>query len=331
MNPQELQRYLDRIVTGKVQTALMIWGKPGIGKSSIVRQVAGKHDLEFVDVRLSQLMPSDLRGVPVPEEGITHWCPPAFLPQSGAGILFLDEINMAPPSLQGVAQQLILDRQVGDYTVPDNWFIWAAGNQAEDRAAVFDMPAPLANRFLHLEASLALDDFKQYAFSKKLDSAIIGFLSFRPELLHKFSDNAMAWPSPRTWEMAATLIAAGLPVDSAVGSAAASEFEAFCKLAGDVPDISGILNGSVTPDFPNDPSIAYATASALVARLETSKQAMNAFAWMTSSASAEWVQVFVSDLLPRLREEKLFDEFSRSVAKNKKISQFLVDYMSLMK
>jgi MoxR-like ATPase len=71
-------------------------------------------------------------------------------------MLFLDEINMAPPAMQGIAQQLILDRQVGSYRVPEGWFIWAAGNRKSDRAAVFEMPSALANRFIHLDLAPTL-------------------------------------------------------------------------------------------------------------------------------------------------------------------------------
>ena len=185
LSPSALCAALSSLVTNAIHYSVMIWGKPGVGKSSIVAQIAKSHDLEFIDVRLSQLMPSDLRGVPVPSENQTHWYPPSFLPTSGKGILFLDEINMAPPAMQGVAQQLILDRKIGDYSVPDGWHVWSAGNRIEDKAAVFQMPAPLANRFLHLSVDVSLDDFKQYAYQNQLNQAIIGFLAFRPELLHK--------------------------------------------------------------------------------------------------------------------------------------------------
>ena len=101
----------------------MIWGPPGIGKSSIVAQTAAAHRLRFSDVRLSQLAPTDLRGLPVAVKGISRWYPPEFFPRQGRGVLFLDEINLAPPTMQGMAQQLILDRRVGSYMVPDGWFI----------------------------------------------------------------------------------------------------------------------------------------------------------------------------------------------------------------
>ena len=111
MNPVELESYLTDLIVGDVRLAVMLWGAPGVGKSSIVAQVASAHDLEFIDVRLSQLAPTDLRGLPVAEDGAAKWFAPEFLPRGGRGVLFMDEINMAAPTMQGIAQQLILDRK----------------------------------------------------------------------------------------------------------------------------------------------------------------------------------------------------------------------------
>ena len=312
MGPKELSSYLGTLIENDIQNSVMVWGKPGIGKSSIVKQVTVNNALQFVDVRLSQLMPSDLRGVPVPENGITTWAPPSFLPRDGRGVLFLDEINMAPPALQGVAQQLILDRKVGDYQLPDGWFTWAAGNRADDRAAVYEMPGPLANRFLHIEADLSLDDFKQYAYSRQLDGLIIGFLSFKPALLHKPNPNSQSWPSPRSWEMASTLLGAGLSIDAAVGSAVAMEFAAYNRVKSSLPDIAAIVSGKKKPDFPTEPSVSYATVTALVMHSVTVKEADNAFSWVMESAGAEWVRLFATDLFPQLREREYLMALRRS-------------------
>ena len=113
MTPTELQTWLAGVAQNRLPLSVMIWGPPGIGKSSIVSQAAAGQDMQILDLRLSQLAPTDLRGLPVPEDGISRWYPPEFLPRDGQGVLFLDEINMAPPAMQGVAQQLILDRRVG--------------------------------------------------------------------------------------------------------------------------------------------------------------------------------------------------------------------------
>ena len=139
LKPSQLISYLNQLVSSSLPISTMIWGPPGIGKSSIVAQVAQEAGLEFIDLRLSLLASADLRGLPVPvppgedeETGTSTWYPPEFLPRQGKGILFLDELNMAPPAMQGVAQQLILDRRVGSYVVPDGWFLVAAGNLRDD-------------------------------------------------------------------------------------------------------------------------------------------------------------------------------------------------------
>src|SRR5690349_18667369 len=105
MTPAALSQFLTKLVKHRLMFSTMIWGPPGIGKSSIVAQIAQGHDLEIVDLRLSQLAPTDLRGLPVADNGVSRWYPPEFLPSEGKGILFLDELNLAPPAMQGMAQQ----------------------------------------------------------------------------------------------------------------------------------------------------------------------------------------------------------------------------------
>ncbi len=304
MNPSELKTYLNNLIAKNLQISTMIWGPPGIGKSSIVSQIAREHEIDFVDVRLSQLAPTDLRGLPVAEDGISKWFPPEFLPRSGKGILFLDELNMAPPAMQGVAQQLILDRRVGSYTVPDGWYVWAAGNRKEDRAAVFDMPAPLANRFLHLEVQSDFDSFKAYALEKRLHEQIIAFLSFRSTLLHKIDPHQPAFPTPRSWEMASALHYVGLDIAPAVGTGATAEFTAYLQVYQNLPDLISILEGKGDKiGFPKEPSARYATAIGLTVRAADAKQAQNAFKWLSEKATTEWVQFFATDLFPMMRSK----------------------------
>lgn len=330
MSPSEIKQYLSQLIASDLKHAVMLWGKPGIGKSSIVMQVCQEHNLQFIDLRLSQIMPSDLRGIPVPQEGITHWFPPSFLPTNGKGILFLDELNMAPPALQGVAQQLVLDRRVGEYTLPDHWFVWAAGNRKSDRAAVYDMPAPLANRFIHLSADESLDEFKQYAYSRELNEDVIGFLSLRPDLLHRVHPSEPSWPSPRTWEIAASLHDAEMAVEPAVGAAAAIEFNAYCQLKSDLPDIDAILKGKGPAMMPSDPSVRYATIVALVSRSRDVKQAVNALNWLIQVADEEWIHLYASDLFPLLRERKQYAAFAKLVVQDLKMQAFLANFVALV-
>ena len=330
MNVTELQSYLQPLIHNRLHQAVMLWGKPGIGKSSIVRSLCEQNELQFIDVRLSQLMPSDLRGIPVPDQKMTHWYPPAFLPQEGEGILFMDEINMAPPALQGVAQQLVLDRQVGDYRLPDGWLVWAAGNHSTDRAAVYDMPAPLANRFIHLTLNESINDFRAYALATGLHPDVIGFVSFRSDLLHKMHPTNPAWPSPRSWEMAARLHQIGLSIESAVGDACALEFHAFCRLQHDLPDMDAILKGTSTAEFPQEPSLRYALICHLISRSEKSQQAVHCFEWLIEQASSEWIQMFVSELVPVLKQRKQYSAFTKKIIGNEKARQYLTQFAGLM-
>ena len=322
MTPQELTPYLSRLVEQRLLLSLMLWGPPGIGKSSIVAEVALQHQLQLVDLRLSQLAPTDLRGLPVAEDGVSRWFPPEFLPSGGQGILFLDEINMAPPAMQGIAQQLILDRQVGSYRVPEGWFIWAAGNRKSDRAAVFEMPSALANRFIHLDLAPDFDSFKAWALREGLSEQVLAFLAFRPTLLHQIDAQRPNWPSPRSWVMAHRLRTAGLAVEPAVGPGAAGELEAFCAVYEKLPELEPILAGKSKATFPAEASARYATVLGLIVRTDTAVQGVNGLAWLVKQAGPEWVQFFATDLFRVMREKGKFGDLARQISANAELKDF---------
>ena len=152
----------------------------------MIRQVADEAKLPLIDVRASLLDPTDLRGIPTVENGRAVWCPPSFLPTADdgpGGILFFDELSAAPPLVQASLYQLVLDRRVGEYELPDGWRIVAAGNRQEDKSVVFRMPAALANRFVHLDFEVDYDDWRDWAVARGIHPLVIGFLGLRRELL----------------------------------------------------------------------------------------------------------------------------------------------------
>ena len=331
MNPTALSVFLNTLIRHQIKLSAMIWGPPGIGKSSIVAQTAAANGLDFVDLRLSQLAPTDLRGLPVADDGVARWYPPEFLPRDGAGVLFLDEINLAPPTMQGMAQQLILDRRVGSYVVPEGWFIWAAGNRHEDRAAVFEMPAPLANRFLHLEIAPELESFKAFALANGVHEQIVAFLSFRPTLLHKSDPQQPAWPSPRSWVMASELHRIGLDVGAAIGLGAAVEFNAYVALYSSLPDLERILDGQGDGiGFPEEPSVRYATTVGLTARAADARAAYHAFSWLTQVASVEWVQLYATDLFRSMRAKGQMADLHELIAQDGLLQEWLAEHQQLM-
>ncbi len=292
MRPSLLSSVLDQEFLATLQgshTPVMLWGPPGVGKSQLVAQVGQRHHVRVIDIRLSQMEPSDLRGIPFREGNLVEWAIPAMLPtkeRHGAqGILFLDEINSAVPSVSAAAYQLILDRRLGDYSVPEGWAIFAAGNRQGDRGVTYTMPAPLANRFSHFEVELNLDDWVAWAYQHQIDERIIGFLRFRPELLFKFdaAHNPVAFPSPRSWEFAHRALQkfdSSPPLllntlQACVGSAAGIELKAFVDHLHQMPDLDAILRGE-NVKTPKEVDLQYAVASALVGRAIRSKHSPDA-------------------------------------------------------
>ncbi|MHB8453861.1 MAG: AAA family ATPase [Acidiferrobacterales bacterium] len=282
MRPLHLLAILDREFTSARDghhTPVMLWGPPGVGKSEMVAQIASRHAVPVVDIRLSQMEPTDLRGIPFRAGEIVEWAIPAMLPDAvrhgPTGILFLDEITSAAPTVSAAAYQLILDRRLGAYRIPDGWAIFAAGNRQGDRGVTYSMPAPLANRFSHFEVEVHLDDWVSWAYANSIDERIIAFLRFRPELLFDFdpAHNPVAFPSPRSWGFAhralhkfgdeADLLRGAL--QACVGPAAAIELQAFIDNLDNLPDIDAILSGEVVP-VPRETDLQYAVATALVGR-----------------------------------------------------------------
>jgi hypothetical protein len=260
-------------------TPVMLWGPPGVGKSQIVAQVAERHGVKLIDIRLSQMEPSDLRGIPFRAESSVEWAVPSMLPNAERhgeeGILFLDEITSAPPSVSAAAYQLILDRKLGEYEVPRGWAIIAAGNRQGDRGVTYSMPAPLANRFSHYEVDINLDDWVAWAYAHQIDERIIAFLRFRQDLLFDFdpAHNPVAFASPRSWEFAhralqkfdekhELLLGA---LQACVGKAAGVELKAFVDSLDQMPDLDAIINGEDVP-APKEIDLQYAVATALVGR-----------------------------------------------------------------
>lgn len=191
---------------------LMIWGAPGIGKSDLVREAAAVQGFALIDLRLSQLEPTDLRGIPLHDNGKVRWIPPDELPNEARdgphGVLFLDEINAAPPPVAASAYQLILDRRLGTYRLPDGWSIVAAGNRLDDRGITYVMPAPLANRFMHVQLEADAENWLAWAARNGIAPVLRDFVADQPQWLARFvpESEVKAFPSPRSWVFADRVI-----------------------------------------------------------------------------------------------------------------------------
>lgn len=270
MKPTSIKSALKTCILAK--RPVFIWGSPGIGKSNVVAQVADELQLPLTDIRAILLDPVDLRGLPYFDNGKSKWSIPDFLPTSGKGILFLDELNAAPPMVQAACYQLILDRKLGEYTLPDGWSIVAAGNLDSDKAVTHKMSTALKSRFVHLYFEIDLNDWVSWALNKGIYTPLIAFIRFRPNLLHHFNPQSKdnSFPCPRTWEFVSDLLAQGIEssieydlISGTIGEGAAIELIAFLKIFRELPNPDVILLNPDASDIPVNPAVLYAICGAL--------------------------------------------------------------------
>lgn len=256
--------------------SVMLWGPPGIGKSDAVKQVADELDHEFIDIRLSMLMPSDLMGLPYPNKEHTkaNWLYPSLFPppdSKGKFIILLDEISNAAMSVQNAAYRLVLDKSLGDhYSLPPGAKIIAAGNREEDNSGVQKFSAALSNRFIHFDIQADFESWKDWALKSEINEKVIGFLNFKSDMLYKSPNIEMkAYPTPRTWEMVSKLLSFNIPneevIIGTVGEGASGEFMSYIEVYDKLPDIAKILKG-IKVAIPKEPSVQYALSSSLVSR-----------------------------------------------------------------
>ena len=188
MGPKAARKAIRKAIIKHRPTFL--WGPPGIGKSDLVKQIGTELDREVIDVRLALWEPTDIKGIPYynSDAGKMVWAPPAELPTNpeSTAIIFLDELNSAPPAVQAAAYQLVLNRRVGTYELPAGVDVVAAGNREGDRGVTYRMPAPLANRFVHLEMKVDFDDWQEWATANKVHPEVVGYVSFAKQDLNDF-------------------------------------------------------------------------------------------------------------------------------------------------
>jgi hypothetical protein len=305
---------------------LFIHGSPGIGKSYIVNDIAKRNNLDIVDVRLSQLDAVDLRGIPTIDNNQTKWLPPEFLPsdKESEGILFLDELNSAPLSVQAAIYQLVLDRKIGEYTLPKGWRIVCAGNRIDDKGIVFKLPSPLINRMIHLVLEARYDEYKEWAIKNDIDSSIIGFLGFRSDLLSsevpQSSETNPAFCTPRSWSMLSKSVKSVDKIDTilpiiygSVGYGAGIEYISFIKVYKNLPNIDDILDGNCQ-DIPKEPSALYALCSAIVERYQSVDQAKYIFDY-SKKLPVEFCVMLIKDLITKDESIASVDGFDEWIEK----------------
>jgi hypothetical protein len=326
----------------KNKRPIFLWGPPGIGKSDIIKQLGTELEAHVIDVRLSLWEPTDIKGIPYfdSNDGTMRWAPPSELPSEQMAaqhkniVLFLDEMNSAAPAVQAAAYQLILNRRVGTYHLPDNVVLVAAGNRETDKGVTFRMPAPLANRFVHLEMTVDWDDYFEWAVENNIHPDVIGFLSFSKKDLYDFDpkSSSRAFATPRSWSFVSELLIDDDTthetlmdlVSGSVGEGLAAKFMAHRKHASKMPNPTDILSGKVKKMDTKEISAMYSLTISLCYELKDScdkkakdwnDQVNNFFQFIMDNFETELVIMGTKVALSQYKlpldpdEIKCFDEF----------------------
>lgn len=308
--------------------APFLWGPPGVGKSEGVEQIAGTIEKEtgrtvyVTDVRLLLFSPIDLRGVPVAsaDKHFTDWLMPRIFDMdksdNAVNLLFLDELSAAPQSVQAAAYQLVLNRRIGEHSLPDNTFVIAAGNRTTDRAVSFKMPSALANRLLHMEIAANTAAWLEWAKENDVNPMVLQFLTNNGSWLYKEENlDHVAFPSPRSWVFVSNILntfeAEGSDLEKyfnyvagCVGSEAASVFMAWCLGGNRIPPMADIFDGSILEFHSKSGDVFYTleTSMADYARYLENRGGLSrerleaACTFAVNNLPAEYVYMFWNDL-----------------------------------
>lgn len=273
-----------------IKQPVFLWGPPGIGKSEVVASIAKELGGLMIDLRLTQMDPTDLRGIPFynKELGKMDWAPPIDLPDEETAskypivLLFMDEMNSAAPATQSTAYQLVLNRRVGKYVLPDNVVMVAAGNRESDKGVTYRMPSPLANRFLHVEMRVDHESWERWATLNRIHKDVVGYIGFAKQDLYDFDprSSSRAFATPRSWTFVSRLLSDSDVSDSdltdlvsgAVGEGVAVKFMAHRKIAGQLPRPETVLDGTVTELKVKEVSAMYSMVVSLCYELQDQLQ-----------------------------------------------------------
>ena len=326
VSPSEARTSL--ITSFKIGRPIFMKGPMGIGKSAVIQEIVDSGEIgkaKLNDIRLGNMDLTDIRGIPFLDESDTKgrktmaWAPPSVLPSEEEAkkydtiVLLFDEINSAAPAIQAATYQLILDRRVGDYKLPDNVVMVAAGNRESDRGVTYKMPAPLANRFIHLEMEARYDDWEKWAVKNDISPDVIGHLKTHNQDLFAFDPigASVAFPTPRSWAFVSQILEERKNLDymtlgnlicGAIGEGVGIKFMASLDRHSKLPNPVDVLTGKVSTLDPSvDLSAKYSLIVSLCYKLKDSFENSKD----TSKESHQKADYFVKYMMDNLAETEM--------------------------
>lgn len=280
MRPTDAKAAIHVLV--QANTPGIFWSGPGCGKSRIAEQLAAEMDKDYLDVRVLLHDPSDFK-FPMPDLATrtVHWVQSVFpRDPDWNGIIVLEEIDKAAPLQQNALLGLVLERRLGEYTLPEKAYILATANRVEDKAGSHRLVTTLCSRFVHIDLDVSLEDWMAWAIASNVSAEVRAFLNYRPKKLYEFDANSgeRAFPCPRTWEFVSKILPhtpshllMGL-LSGTVGRATAAEFVGFLQIYRELPSLDPILNDPANAPVPREPAILYALSGAVSERMRNATE-----------------------------------------------------------
>lgn len=308
---RECKDMIRAMLGGDAPLTLMLWGAPGIGKTSLVAQVAAEAGVGFKSVIAHLYQPVDVLGLPYVVDGRCDYAPPTVFPDAERdgprGIFFLDELPNCVPAMQSAWGIVVLERSTKHYRFPPGWTIVCAGNRETDRAGASRLVSALENRLIHIATEPSGEEFLAYAVARGLHPSVPAFLEERPDMLLKFDPKSpeRAFPSPRAWERASDIMKLAVPegpqhemLKGALGTGTAVEFIAFTKVFHDLPRLADVLSGAADLSNIKRPDIMRAVVYSVLAWVgeKTELERVDRAAAVAPRVSEEWGMLLVRRL-----------------------------------
>ena len=317
----------------------MIAGSPGIGKSDLVRSLAEQFNLYVIDHRLSTSDPTDMSGLPATQGDKATFLPFDLFPTEDTPLpinadgkpydgflLFLDEVNSAPQSVQAAAYKLVLDREVGQHKLHPKCACITAGNLQTDGAIVNRLGTAMQSRLVHFEMAADSKEWLRWAYGNGVDHRVTSYINYAPEKLHMFdpNHNDKTFPCPRTWHfLSRYLDAVGTlthqdvhALAGTIGEGPAREFMAYCEIEKDLITYDQVVKSPAKVPLPTEPSTTYFLCGSLASKVE--KKDLDKVVEFVSRLPIEFQIVCFRDMLKRQKDLKKEKALRDWIIKNSK-------------